>query len=100
MIEWIPRYSDTEEYDRQGRWARMGVYKNISVAWIYRSNFKGKDIFSCSEHFPSTYSANPCIHFIAHSWEEARERVEKDFKEFLKKVGGGNGVAMTTINEH
>jgi hypothetical protein len=53
MIEYQNRYSQTDEPDEQGRWARTATYKNIKIAWINKHFINENIHFSASCHFPT-----------------------------------------------
>jgi hypothetical protein len=50
MIEYQNRYSQTDEPDEQGRWARTATYKNM---WISKHFINENIHFSASCHFPN-----------------------------------------------
>lgn len=82
MIEYFNRYSNTDLPDNMGRWARIGIYKNIRISWISRVETKDEIVFcaswlffpekdedilkqvSSSDYFTNyyNYSENECKH--------------------------------------
>ena len=67
MITYQDRYSSTDEPDKMGRWARIGIYNNIRVSWISRVETKDKIVFCASCHFPTMQNdtANESKVFLA-----------------------------------
>lgn len=57
-IIWTNRYSDTDEFDKAGRWARVGmiehsskdVFKTKEIAWIHKHIIDSKDVFTSTVH--------------------------------------------------
>lgn len=92
-IEWVPRYSDTNSPDGQGRWARIAYVGNkdnfgfdeetrrqkfFEIAWINRTVIDEEIHFVVSYYFPSNKK------HIFETLEEAQEEVEISFKNFIK----------------
>ena len=86
MIEYFPRYSDTDLPDNMGRWARTAVYKSIRIAWISRLEAKDKVVFSVSCHFPTLQNDTSNEHKVCFSLEEAKEFVKERWEWFLTAV--------------
>lgn len=82
MIEYIPRYSNTEEPDDMGRWARLAIFKNIRIAWISRIENNEKVVFSVICHFPTMQNDTANEHKICSSFEEAKEFVNERWNWF------------------
>jgi hypothetical protein len=83
-INYVPRYSSTEEYDKMGRWTRIAYYNGIQVAWINRKPHGNKDIFHVSLQFPTRGS--DCAHEFKHffSYEECINWIDARWVEFKK----------------
>lgn len=86
MIEYFPRYSETDLPDDMGRWARIAIYKNIRIAWINRLENKRKIIFSVSCHFPTMQNDTANEHKVLHSLDEAKDFVKERWEWFLNKI--------------
>lgn len=83
MIEYISRYSQTDEPDDMGRWARMGVFNNIRICWIGRYELKEKTLFFASCHFPTMQNDTSNEHKGFDSFKDAKEFVEERWNWFL-----------------
>lgn len=81
---WHPRYSQTEEPDKQGRWARLCFYRQFLIAWISRQKVNDTVVYVVTDYFPSNGNSNPCFVEATEDFEKAKEGVEKRFNEFLK----------------
>jgi len=96
-FSWHIRYSDTENTDDIGRWARIGYYNGLQIAWI--SGFVKQDempildnrrcgkcnLFIVSLGFPITsqqHSGTDKFETI----EEAKKYVEDIFNDFKKII--------------
>ena len=86
MIEYYPRYSDTNLPDDMGRWARTAVYKNIRIAWISRIEVKGKVVFSVSCHFPTMQNDIANENKVCNSLDEAKDFVKDRWEWFLNAI--------------
>lgn len=86
MIEYFPRYSDSDLPDEEGRWARIAIYKNIRIAWISRSENNGKIIFSVTCHFPTMQNDMANEHKAFYSLDEAKEFIKERWRLFLNAV--------------
>jgi hypothetical protein len=86
MIEYINRYSDNDLPDSFGRWARIGKFKNITIAWISRVEFGENIVFLASCYFPTlpNDTANETKNF--KTLEEAKEFIENRWEWFLKEI--------------
>lgn len=84
MIEYFPRYSDTDLPDDMGRWARTAVCKNIRIAWISRLEVKCKVLFSVSCHFPTMQNDAANEHKVCSSLDEAKAYIEERWQWFLQ----------------
>ena len=86
MIEYQNRYSQTDEPDEQGRWARTATYRNIRIAWISRVQTKDKIVFCASCHFPTMQNDTANEHKVFETFEEAKEFVNERWNFFLTAV--------------
>lgn len=81
---WHTRYSQTEEPDKQGRWARLCFYRQFLIAWISRQQVNETVMYVVNDYFPTNGNSNPCFVEATEDFEKAKEGVEKRFNEFLK----------------
>ena len=95
-IKWLPRYSDTMEDDKQGRWARIayagrfdgglpfyrGKPSRWDIAWISKFNNDGN---SCELKYIVTYQFPSKGKFLFKTLEEAKKEVETTFRWFMKR---------------
>ena len=86
MIEYFPRYSQTNLPDDMGRWARTAVYKKIRIAWISRIDIKGKIVFTVACHFPTMQNDTANEHKVCNSLDEAKAFVKERWEWFLNAV--------------
>ncbi len=93
---WGTRYSEDDNTDDCGRWARIGYFNGFCVAWI-TGIFKGDsdiiengrcgkvDVFSVTLYFP--VSSQPMSgHEVFKTIEEAKEYVQDMFYDFRKRI--------------
>lgn len=86
MIEYFPRYSESDLPDNMGRWARIAIYKNIRIAWINRLETNNGIIFSVICHFPTIQNDSANQHKTVNSLEEAKDFVKERWEWFLNKI--------------
>ena len=93
-VRWLPRYSETMEDDKQGRWARVayaGKFDNIGfykdkvcrweIAWVKKIDIKGELKFTVSYLYPSNSK------HIFDNLEDAQKEVEDSFSWFMNMCG-------------
>ena len=94
MIKWINRYSDTDESDKQGRWARIAYYENYigvlgqyeyRLGWVSRINVKQTIVYSLSLYFPVKNYPDG-YHKVFNNYEECQNETERLFKEFIDAI--------------
>ena len=85
-IEYQDRYSQTDEPDKQGRWARTATYKNIRIAWISKHLIKGKYTFCVTCHFPTMQNDTANESKVFFSLEDAKEFIYERWNFFLTAV--------------
>lgn len=83
-VEYKPRYSDTDEPDDIGRWARIVFYKGLQIGWI--SKTKNNDRFLIAGTFPTDGNDGSKYGDVAYSLEEAKAKFEKAFGIFIDKI--------------
>ena len=86
MIEYQNRYSQTDEPDKQGRWARTATYKNIRIAWISKHLIKGKYTFCVTCHFPTMQDDAANESKVFFSLEDAKGFIFERWNFFLTAV--------------
>ena len=86
MIEYQNRYSQTDEPDKQSRWARTATYKNIRIAWISKHFIKDKCTFCASCHFPTMQNDTANEHKVFFSLEDAKDFVSERWNFFLTAI--------------
>lgn len=72
----INRYSDTNQPDKHGRWARIVYANNFQIAWISKVWIENKFFYSVNDYFPSAFTDSPCISIV----------VDKDLEEVIQDV--------------
>ena len=93
-VRWLPRYSETMEDDKQGRWARVayaGKFDNIGfykdkvcrweIAWVKKIDIKGELKFTVNYLYPSNSK------HIFDNLEDAQKEVEDSFSWFMNMCG-------------
>ena len=96
-FSWHIRYSDTENTDDIGRWARIGYYNGLHIAWI--NGYVKNDVMPFLDHrrcgkcnsfcvsplFP-TSSQGIVGYEKFDTIEEAKKYVEEMFNDFKKII--------------
>lgn len=85
-IEYYNRYSQTDEPDNLGRWARLAVYKNVRIAWISRVIVKEKTTFIVSLHFPTMQNDTANEHKTFASLKNSKQFIEKKWNWFIENI--------------
>ena len=94
-IRWVPRYSDTDEPDKQGRWARIaycgdfdepfdskGQQRLFQIAWVNMVTLKSGEVrYSATYYFPQNN-----IGSVFKNFEEAKDVTESEFKKFINHI--------------
>lgn len=86
MIKYYSRYSDTDDLDHRGRWARIAVINNIQIAWINKHIIKGVDKYSVSLNFPTQLSDIATEHKVCESLVEAKQFVAERWEWFKENT--------------
>jgi hypothetical protein len=77
-FELINRYSNDDNADRRGRWARLLYYKGNLISWINRiDHIDIGRFYSVSDFFPTQNNDNPLYH---------ESTKEKDFGQIVKEA--------------
>lgn len=72
------RYSNDDNVDHRGRWARLLYYKGNLISWINRiDHIERGRFYSISDFFPTQNNDNPLYH---------ESTKEKDFEQIVKEV--------------
>ena len=89
------RYSDNEEFDKHGRWARTIHYNGLMIAWITRLNHKDlvdtevySEFYICNDYFPSLMQANPCLLDKGSDYNKLLESIKNRFVKENKPNSG------------
>jgi hypothetical protein len=85
-IEYQNRYSQTDEPDKQGRWAITATYKNIRIAWISKHFCEDKYTFCASCHFPTMQNDIANETKVFFSLGDAKDFVYERWNFFLTAV--------------
>ena len=86
------RYSDSNQPDKHGRWARIVYANNFQIAWISKVWIETKFFYSVNDYFPSQHSDNPCYSIVIDKdLEEVVQEVKNRFAYFVN-----NAIAKTT----
>lgn len=87
---WINRYSNNDEEDKRGRWARVCYYKGKMIAWVSRvDHIDYGRYFRITDFFPSLQNDSPCLTIGMErekDFETIKKEVEQRFEEFLQAV--------------
>ena len=89
-IEWGIRYSDTDEPDRFGRWARIMYLNSVPFAWVNRLDgiidSESSIRFSATLYFPTLMNDSARDHRLCLTYEEAKDFCETEFEKFVKVI--------------
>lgn len=86
---WAVRYSETDEPDKQGRWARICYFKGKLICWVSKTvTIDLPTYYKVTDFFPSMDLANPCYSGIelTKDFETIKAEVELRFKEFIQAI--------------
>ncbi len=86
MITYSNRYSNTDKFDKMGRWARLAIFKNIKIGWINKHKIKDKLLFTVSCYFPTMSNDTANEHKVCNSLDEAKDFIEERWEWFLNEV--------------
>lgn len=88
-IVWQTRYSDTDEDDQFGRWARIAKCNGRIVSWINRTKFvnienKDEVLYQAKCFFP-LYGEHE---YFDHdkNLENLKNKIEKEFNAYIKDI--------------
>ncbi len=84
MITYESRYSETDEPDKFGRWARVARVNWVKIAWVNRMD---KNTFTIQFFFPVDETDFPTggTH-KAHTFNQCKTIINDRWNEFLKKI--------------
>ena len=88
----LSRYSETDEPDKHGRWARLYYYNGVLVSWVSKIKRGSEFVFQTTDFFPSQDGESPCyvgtLKCIVHDYdfEIVQLLIQKRFNQFLEKV--------------
>lgn len=80
---WLPRYSDTDKPDKQGRWARVCFYGDFLICWISRQQVNETVMYVVKDYFPSSGDSDPCFIEATEDLEKAKSDAIKRFTDFI-----------------
>ena len=85
-LRWVNRYSQTDEPDKHGRWARMMVLNDITHAWVKRIEHEGVIMFSAILKFPTLQ--NDTIHdmFMDKDFNVVKDWCEAELAKYIKQI--------------
>lgn len=82
---WKERYSDTDEPDQHGRWARQLFYKGKHICLITRIRYT--EFLKVVDYFPSTGNDSPCFSEGSdHDLVVLKHRAEQRFVKFINDI--------------
>jgi len=84
-FKYISRYSETDELDNHGRWARICYYNKLPICWISKRKHDDVIYFQVNDYFPSINSDTPnyCGIELVKDFEEIKIDLENRFTKFL-----------------
>lgn len=82
LIEWMKRYSFTDEPDEMGRWARLGVVNRLTFCLIS----KVKDKYCTDMYIPTRLSDSPHEVQVFDNFEDAKKFACDKLVEFNNKL--------------
>jgi hypothetical protein len=85
-IEYISRYSSTDEYDDVGRWARVAYFKGIQIAWITKLEIDDKTLYTVNCKFPTMPNDTACESGHFDSYEGAQIFLQEKWDFFISLV--------------
>lgn len=86
MIQYIERYSDTNEPDKHGRWARMAIYKDVRIADIVRYETREGIRYVVKCNFPTANSDYPFDIETFEEFSDAKEYLKEAWNKFSKYI--------------
>ena len=86
MIKYHSRYSDTDDLDDLGRWARIATVNNIQIAWITRHKIRETINFSVSCNFPTMANDTANEHKLCDSFTDAKDFVQERWEWFKENT--------------
>lgn len=85
-IIWTSRYSDTDEPDNRGRWARIAYYNSFQIGWCSKVDHKGVKFFTIKTTFPA--NGNDTVHEFTHfdTLDECKVWLKEQWELFISKL--------------
>lgn len=84
-LEIRTRYSETDEPDKNGRWARLVYYNNKLIAWISMDK-NVPNYYLTRTFFPVHDNDMPLAHDHFETYQQAIEWVEYHWNQFYKSL--------------
>jgi hypothetical protein len=85
-LRWVTRYSQTDEPDKHGRWARMMVLNDITHAWVSRIVSNNEVVYSASLKFPTLQNDTIHDHFFDKDFTVVKEWCEAELAKYIKTI--------------
>lgn len=86
-ITYESRYSDTEEFDKQGRWARIAKVNDVQIAWISKVVVEGEIVFFVTCEFPTKKNSGTPRESVTRATEKgAKEFVKTTWEKFIVDI--------------
>lgn len=89
-FKWLSRYSETEEYDKHNRWARLCYYDDKLITWVNRhKDIDGETcVYSVADFYPTSGKDMPCLHILERNktFEVIQKETEDRFKKFIDEI--------------
>jgi hypothetical protein len=83
-ISWLPRYSFDDKSDKQGRWARIAMFRSIKIAWINRFERPDGEVkYHLSTFFPVSSNDLPFQSSVHETFIDAKRNAENLWVTFI-----------------
>ena len=86
MITYTNRYSDTDEPDKHGRWAREVYCNGFRIGWICLIRGNVGHMYSANCHFPTNGNDSPTEGEVFLSPEGAKAFIAERWEYFLSVI--------------
>jgi hypothetical protein len=85
-ITWTNRYSQDDTPDKHGRWARVGYYNQITIAWISKVTGDVGIKYVAKPFFPTIANDSPFEYAVKDTEQDAKDYIETKFNELKSKL--------------
>ena len=86
MFEWKTKYNQGFIPDKHGRWASELFCGDFKLAEVIRYTVKGDTFYRVTTFFPVNREEMPLLVKTFDSWQEVKEKTEKEFIDFIQKI--------------